>query len=390
LEDLMTFPKAAVIGLGFMGRTHIQALRRLGIEVQGVAGITPEEAQKGAADLAIPHAYDRFDQALADPQVGVIHLCTPNQLHFPQARAALLAGKHVICEKPLALTPQESRELADLAQKTGLVAAVNYNLRFYPLIQEARARIQAGELGQTYLIHGAYLQDWLFLKSDWNWRLEPEQGGDLRVVADIGTHWLDLVTYLTGLRVVSVLAELSTALPTRLRPRGAVETYAGKLGVGEAQDEVPIKTEDVAVLLLRFDNGALGNVTLSQVSAGRKNHFWWEISGSNEGLSWDQENPNHLWIGHRDEPNQILLKDPSLFHPSARALTGFPGGHAEGYPDTFVQAFHQVYGAIRDGRMPETGQFATFADGHAEMLLCQAIQRSAVEKRWVSVSEVGG
>jgi predicted dehydrogenase len=384
----MTVPKAAVIGLGFMGRTHIQALRRLGVEVHGVAGITPREAEQGAADLNIPRAYQNYAEVLADTEVSVIHLCTPNHLHYPQARQALEAGKHVICEKPLALNPVQSRELADLAKKTGLVGAVNYNLRFYPLVQEARARIQAGELGSPYLIHGAYLQDWLFLKTDWNWRLEPDQGGQMRVVADIGTHWLDLVSYMTGQRVVSVLAELATVLPTRLRPHKAVETFAGKLGKAEEADEIQINTEDVAVLLLRFSNGALGNLTLSQVSAGRKNFFWWEISGSKMGMRWDQESPNQMWLGHREEPNQILLKDPALFHPQAQALTGFPGGHAEGYPDTFLQSFRQVYGAVQSGKMPESGQFATFADGHEEMRLCQAIQKSTVEKRWVDLAEV--
>ncbi len=381
----MSFPKVAVIGLGFMGRTHIQALRRLGIEVIGVAGINDDEAKNGARELSIPKWYRNLEEALADPQVQVVHLCTPNHLHFSQAKKALLAGKHVLCEKPLALTPAESGELAALAKQKGLFTAVNYNLRFYPICQEARARIQAGDIGSPYLIHGAYLQDWLFLKSDWNWRLETEQGGDLRVVADIGTHWMDLVTYLTGLKITDVMADFSTVHQTRLQPAGEVETFAGKIEANTSTRETPIKTEDVAVIMFRFDNGALGSVNLSQVSAGRKNYFWFEISGAKTSLRWDQENPNELWIGHRDQPNQLLLKDPSLFHPEVRTLTGFPGGHAEGYPDTFVQVFRQFYTAISTGKMPETGQFATFEDGHHEMLLCQAIQKSAIENRWVSV-----
>jgi predicted dehydrogenase len=386
----MSFPKAAVIGLGFMGRTHIQSLRRLGIEVNGVAGISEDEAQKAAAELSIPKWYKSFDEAIADLDVKVVHLCTPNNLHFQQARKALEAGKHVLCEKPLAMTSAESKVLAELAKKTGLFTAVNYNLRFYPICQEARARIMAGDLGTPYLIHGAYLQDWLFLKTDWNWRLEPEQGGNLRVVADIGTHWMDLVTYLTGLKITSVMADFTTVHRTRLQPEGEVETYAGKIEKNVATKEVPIKTEDAAVILFRFENGALGNVSLSQVSAGRKNYFWFEISGSKSAFRWEQENPNELWIGYRDQPNQVLSKDPSLFHPEVRALTGFPGGHPEGYPDTFVQVFRQFYGAIASGKMPETGKFATFQDGHHEMVLCEAIQRSVVEKRWVKVDEIPG
>lgn len=380
--------KVAVIGLGFMGRTHIQTLRRLGIEVYGVAGISEDEAKNAAAELSIPRWYKNFDEAIVDAQVNVVHLCTPNNLHFNQAKKALLAGKHVLCEKPLAMTMKESAELAKIAREKGLFTAVNYNLRFYPICQEAKARILDGDLGTPYLVHGAYLQDWLFLKTDWNWRLEPEQGGALRVVADIGTHWMDLVTYLTGLKIVEVMAEFSTVHKTRLQPAGEVETYAGKIEKNISITEVPIQTEDVAMILFRFENGALGNVSLSQVSAGRKNMLWFEISGSKSSMRWEQENPNELWIGYREQPNQLLSKDPSLFHAESRALTGFPGGHAEGYPDTFIQVFRQFYSAIRSGKMPETGRFATFEDGHHEMELCEAIHQSAIEKRWVKVSEV--
>jgi predicted dehydrogenase len=381
----VTYPKVAVIGLGFMGRTHIQSLRRLGVEVYGVAGVNADEARNAAAEMAIPHWYQTVDEALADPQVQAVHLCTPNHLHYLHAKQALEAGKHVLCEKPLALNAKESGELAGLAQAKGLVTAVNYNLRFYPLCQEARARIADGDLGAPYLIHGAYLQDWLFLKTDWNWRLEPEHGGDLRAVGDIGTHWMDLVTYLTGLKITAVMADFATVHPTRLKPAGPVETYAGKIAQNTSDTEVPIRTEDVAVILFRFDNGALGTLSLSQVSAGRKNNLWFEISGAKSAMHWEQENPNELWLGYRDQPNQLLSKDPSLFHPQARALTGFPGGHAEGYPDTFVQVFRQFYGAIASGQMPATGQFATFEDGHHEMLLCEAIKRSARTGAWVSV-----
>ncbi len=384
----MNYPKVAVIGLGFMGRTHIQALRRLGIEVFGVAGISAEEAITAARDLSISKAYSSFDEAIADKEVKVVHLCTPNNLHFIQAKKALEAGKHVFCEKPLALSSKESKELAELAEKKGLVGAVNYNLRFYPICQEAKARVQDGDLGVPYLIHGAYLQDWLFYKSDWNWRLENEQGGDLRVVADIGTHWMDLVTYITGLKITSVMAEFSIVHPKRLKPGGEVETFAGKIEANNSSTEVTINTEDTAVIMFRFDNGAIGSVNLSQVSAGRKNHLWFEISGSKSAMRWEQESPNELWIGKRESANELLLKDPSLFHPEVRKLTGFPGGHAEGYPDTFVQVFSQFYTAIMTKTMPEAGKFATFSDGHHEMILCQAIQISAKEKRWVNVDEV--
>ena len=384
----MSYPRVAVIGLGFMGRTHIQALRRLGIKVHAVAGINEDEARRVAAELSIDKWYPDFSSAIADSEVEVVHLCTPNNLHYEHAKAALLAGKHVLCEKPLALTVDQSHELAEIARKKGLISAVNYNLRFYPLCQEAKARVISGELGEPYFITGGYLQDWLFLKTDWNWRLEPEQGGDLRVVADIGTHWMDLVTYITGLKVKAVMADFSIIHTTRLQPRGEVETFAGKIEKNLSTNEVPIKTEDVAAILFRFDNGALGSVSLSQVSAGRKNFLWFELCGAKSAFHWEQETPNEMWIGYRDQPNQLLVKDPSLFHDGPRAFAGFPGGHAEGYPDTFLQVFRQFYKAVETGKMPEDGRFATFEDGHHELVLCEAIKLSATQKRWVSVDEI--
>lgn len=384
----MNNPKVAVIGLGFMGRTHIQTLRRLGMEVHGVAGASAAEAQGGAEELNIPRAYRSFEEAVCDPEIQAVHLCTPNHLHYPQAKQAIEAGKHVLCEKPLAMSPLESGELAQLAQAKGVITAVNYNLRFYPICQETRARIAAGDLGNPYLIQGGYLQDWLFLKTDWNWRLQPEQGGHLRVVGDIGTHWMDLITYLTGLKITEVMASAETVHPTRMQPAGEVETFAGKIAPNDSQQETPIHTEDAAILQYRFNNGALGSAVFSQVSAGRKNYLWFEINGSKSSLRWDQENPNALWVGHREDPNQVLIKDPALFHTEARALTGFPGGHAEGYPDTFLQAFRQFYGAIQSGVMPESGRFATFADGHEEMRLIEAIWRSVQGNRWVRLAEI--
>jgi len=384
----MTQLKSAVVGCGFMGRTHIEGLRRIGIEVHGVLGCDREESQKTSSQLSIPRFYEDLAELLADPEVQVVHLCTPNNLHFSQAKAALLAGKHVICEKPLALTPAETQELAGLARSTGLCTAVNYNLRFYPICQEVRARIQGGELGEAFLIHGGYLQDWLIKETDWNWRLEAEKGGKLRVVGDIGTHWMDLLTYLTGIQIQAVMANIRTVYPQRSRPRGEVETFAGKILQDSDYEKVTVDTEDAAVILVKFENGAIGTMTLSQVSAGRKNYFWWEINGSRCSMRWDQEDPNSLWMGFRDGPNQVLVKDPSLFHPEARALTGFPGGHAEGYPDTFAQFFKQFYAAVESGRLPDSGRFATFEDGHHEMVICQAIFQSAQENRWVDVAEV--
>jgi predicted dehydrogenase len=358
----------------------------LGVEVVGLLGSTLEKGQAAAKSLSVLHAYGHFDELAADSSVDVVHICTPNYLHYPMAKAALEAGKHVVCEKPLVVNSLESAELVRLVRETGLVAAVNYNLRYYPLCHEARARVQAGEIGQVRLVHGGYLQDWLFLPTDWNWRLDPALGGELRAVADIGTHWMDMVTWLTGLQVNTVMADLATFIPTRLKPRQPVDTFAGKMLTPEEIEEVQVQTEDYAAILFAFEGGARGVLLLSQVSAGRKNHFWWELSGSKASLSWDQERPNELWIGHRDRPNELIIKDPALMHADVRALAGYPGGHAEGYPDTFLQLYKAVYNYIAGGDFSQPPTFPTFEDGHHHMVLCEAIQQSAREGCWVEVS----
>ena len=377
--------RTAIAGVGFVGRAHIEALRRLGVEVAGLLDITPEKGRAAAQGLGVPLSYGNFDELVADQTVDVVHICTPNHLHYSMAKAALKAGKHVVCEKPLAANSRQSLELVRLAQETGLVTAVNYNLRYYPLCHEARARVQAGEIGQVRLVHGGYLQDWLFLPTDWNWRLDPTLGGELRAVADIGTHWLDMVTWLTGLQVTAVMADLATFIPTRLKPRQPVDTFAGKMLTPEEVEEVQVQTEDYAAILLRFEGRARGVLTVSQISAGRKNHFWWELSGSRASLGWDQEHPNELWIGYRDRPNEFLIKDPALMHPDVRPLASYPGGHAEGYPDTFFQLQKAVYSYIACGDFSRPPSFPTFEDGYHHMVSCEAIQQSAHEGRWVEV-----
>jgi predicted dehydrogenase len=381
----MFVPHAAIAGLGFMGPTHIQLLRRLGIPIAGILGIDRDEGEAVAKRMGISRIFQDYTELSESPEVDVVHICTPNYLHFPMAKAALAAGKHVICEKPLATNSQESAELVSLASEKELTAIVNYNLRFYPLCQEARARIKEGEAGEIRLIHGAYLQDWLLLPTDWNWRLDPVLGGQLRAVADIGTHWIDMVTHLTGLRVSAVLADLATFISTRYKPMQEVSTFVGKLETSNDYKPVPITTEDVATILLQFENGARGCLTISQISPGRKNYLWWEISGSKCSIRWDQENPNELWLGFREKPNQLLIKDPSLMHSTARPFAAFPGGHAEGYPDTHYQLFKQVYDAIQYGGSVDPSIIPTFETGHNELLLCDAIQLSTQERRWVDV-----
>jgi predicted dehydrogenase len=374
-----------VAGTGFIGPAHIEGLRRNGIQVLGLAEETEEKARQKAAELGIPRCFASLEELLADPAIDVVHIATPNHLHFPHARAALMAGKHVVCEKPLALTSKESGELVRLAAEKKLVNVVNFNIRMYPLAQQARSMVQSGELGDLFIIQGSYLQDWLLYPTDWNWRLDPGLGGSLRAVGDIGSHWLDLLTFISGSHVDEVYADFKTFHPTRRKPAKPLETYTGKMLQPSDYVDQTISTEDYASVLLHYENGTRGVLTVSQVSAGRKNRLLYEIDGSKSSLSWDSEKPNELWIGHRTAPNQTLMKDPSLLSPEARAVASYPGGHNEGFPDTFKQLYAKVYEYILAGDYTRAPDFPTFADGHYEMQLCEAIERSARDKAWAKV-----
>jgi predicted dehydrogenase len=378
---------AAVVGTGFIGPVHAEALKRAGVHVRGILGSTPEKSRAAAELLRLEVAYETYDALIADPAVQAVHITTPNKDHLDMTRRALAAGKHVICEKPLAMSSQESAELVALAKANPkLVTAVNYNIRFYPLIHHARDLVQSGELGEVYAVRGGYIQDWLLFDTDWNWRLVPEDGGDLRAIGDIGTHWMDLVGFVTGLKVESLLADLATFVPKRKKPRQAVATFKGKEQGGPAEyDLVDIHTEDWGSVLFRYAGGARGSMNVSQVSAGRKNMLSFEVSGSKASLAWNSENPNELWLGYRDRPNGLLIKDPSLMSDSARAYTSQPGGHAEGFPDTFKQLYRAVYGYIEQGDFNTPKPFPTFEDGHDELVLCEAIASSHTKRQWTDV-----
>jgi predicted dehydrogenase len=376
---------AAVVGTGFIGQVHLEAIRRLGVDVAGIVGSSAEKAADVAARWNVRHAYESYEAMLADPTVNVVHITSPNDRHYDQALAALLAGKHVVCEKPLAMTSEETRHLADTAAKTGLVAAVNFNIRFYPQVHEMRDRVQRGDAGRPYLVTGSYLQDWLLYDTDWNWRVQGERGGQLRVVGDVGAHWLDLASFVTGQRITEVFAELSTVIPVRKRPLGEVQTFSST--ASGPSEEYPISSEDLAAILLRFEGGALGVLAVSQVSAGRKNAVAIEVSGATYSLAWRGEAPQELWIGHRDKPNEVLLSDPSLFSEGAAAVASLPGGHIEGFENGFKAMYAAVYADIVSGNRPERPAYATFADGHYEALLIEAIGRSSKEGRWVPVHD---
>ena len=374
-----------IVGTGFIGPAHLEALRRNNLNVVGLAEATTELAAEKADLLGIKKAYDSFEAMLADPDIHVVHIATPNCLHYPHAKATLEAGKHVVCEKPLSMNSQESADLVRVAKGAGLVNVINFNIRFYPMVQQARQMVRNGEIGDVFILQGSYLQDWLLLETDWNWRLEPELGGTLRAIGDIGSHWLDLLTFITGLKVKEVFADFKTFHPVRKKPLKPLETFTGKILTPEDYEDKPIFTEDYASVLLHYENDVRGILTVSQVSSGRKNRISFEINGSNSSLVWNGERPNELWIGHRTEPNQVLMKDPSLLSPEALATASYPGGHNEGFPDTFKQLYNKVYNYILAGDYTAEPDFPTFADGHYEQVLCEAIERSSQEGKWIEV-----
>src|SRR5256885_2968612 len=374
----------AIIGLGFVGRAHLESLRRLGIPVKGGMLSTAERGSSAAKSLGLKKSYASLAELAADKEITCVHICSPNHVHFEQASALLRAGKHVLCEKPLAMDSRESQTLKGIEKETGFVGGVAHNLRYYPLCEEARALVKSGAIGKPLLVHGKFHQDWLTYPTDWNWRLESKLGGELRAVSDIGTHWLDLIQWITGQKVEELCADLATIVPVRHKPRGHVESFSSAKDV--ATDEMPIETDDYASVLVHLDHGAKGVFTVSQVSAGRKCKLHFEINGTEGSLGWNAEEPNTLWIGRRNQANEILIKDPSLLSPAASPYAAYPGGHAEGYPDTFVQLFHDFYNYLDAGDFKAPRKFPTFSTGHDELILCEAIQKSAQGRAWTKIA----
>ncbi|WCK53193.1 Gfo/Idh/MocA family oxidoreductase [Aneurinibacillus sp. Ricciae_BoGa-3] len=380
--------KVGVIGTGFIGPTHIEAVRRLGfVEVVALAAHGQESADRKAAELHIPKAYGDYRDMLRDSDIDVVHNCAPNHLHFTMNKEIILAGKHVLSEKPLAMSSEESAELLALAKKHGVVHGVNFNYRQYPIVNQLAAMIKREELGKVNLVHGSYLQDWLLYDTDFNWRLDPKAGGKTRAIADIGSHWCDTVQYVTGNKIVEVFADLATVIPVRKKPKQNGSTFGSQEAAEGSYEEVKINTEDYASVLLRFEDGTRGVFTVSQVSAGRKNRLSFEIDCSKSSAFWNQEEPEKLWIGHRDKSNELLLADPALFAPEARSSIHHPGGHNEGWPDGMKNMMLNFYSFIREGKDPlkDTPHFATFEDGHRSMCIIDAILESHQTGKWAKV-----
>ncbi len=364
-----------------MGRVHTEALRRLGnIEVAGVAGSSTERARRFADEVSIERATGDYRDLLADPQIDAVHICSPNSLHYEQTMAALRAGKHVLCEKPLASSVEEGRVMLELARRQGLAHCTLYNVRSYPLVQQMRQMRLSGDFGDIRFVQGTYSQDWLFHDTDWNWRIES---GKSRTFGDIGTHWCDLAEHVTGLEISSVCADMETFIQKRKRPKGPVETFQGEDLHPEEYTEVPIDTEDFVSLMFEMGAAARGSMTASQISAGRKNRIFLEVYGSKCSAAWNGERPDELWIGHRDRPNEILIKDAALFEKQARSFADLPGGHSEGYDDTFKQTFRRFYRRVADPQAPV--EYPTFEDGVRQLQILDAVVESSRKRGWQEI-----
>jgi predicted dehydrogenase len=374
--------RTAIFGTGFMGRVHLEAVRRVeSVEAAAIVGRNEEAALRLGDAFSVPAITDYRD-ILRDPAIDAVHICTPNAQHFSMAKDALEAGKHVICEKPLTTTVAEAEELVALAARQGSRNCVCHNLRYYPMVQQMRRLREAGDLGEILVAQGTYSQDWLLYDTDWNWRIDAKSAGPSRCMADIGSHWFDMAEHITGLRVTSLCADLQTFHPTRKKPKHSVETFANKLMGPEDYIETPVDTEDFGAVLFRMGERTRGCVTASQVSAGRKNRLSIEIYGTRSSVAWDQERPDELWVGHRDVGNEIFVKDPSLLKPGARSYADLPGGHSEGYNDTFKQVFRRFYASIRTPGSPEYPQFV---DGLRQLTILDSVIESHRKRGWMGV-----
>jgi len=378
--------RTAIFGTGFMGRVHLEAGRRTeGVEVAAVVGRNEDAARRLATGFFVPSTNTDYREVLRDKNIEAVHICTPNAQHFSMAKDALESGKHVLCEKPLTTSVAESEELVALASRQGLRNCVCHNLRYYPVVQQMRRLREAGELGEILVVQGTYSQDWLLYDTDWNWRVDSKAGGPSRCMADIGSHWFDLAEHLTGLRVTSLSADLQTFHRVRKQPKHSVETFANKMMGPKDYVETPVDTEDFGSVVFQMGNRTRGSMTASQVSAGRKNNFRMEIYGSKASVAWDQERPDELWVGHRDTGNAVFVKDPSLLLPGARSYADLPGGHSEGYDDTFKQLFRRFYASIASSGTPEYPQFV---DGSRQLKILNSVLESHRTRRWVDVPPV--
>jgi predicted dehydrogenase len=353
---------AGFVGGGFMAAVHSRASRTARARLVGLASSTAARARTSADLLGVERSYGTVDELLADDSVEVVHICTPNALHAEQALAVVRAGKHVICEKPLATTSADAQKLVEAVAVAGVVATVPFVYRFHPMVREARARFQDGEAGRLLSIQGSYLQDWLLDSSDDNWRVDAGAGGPSRAFADIGSHLVDLVEFVTGDRIARIAATKRTYFTDRAQ-------------------HASVLTEDAAAVVLETGGGAIGSLLVSQVAPGRKNRLHLEIAGTAESIAFDQENPESLWLGRR-KGSEAIPRDADQLHPDAARLSIVPAGHPQGYQDAFNAFIADSYAAIR-GASPEG--LPRFSDGLRAVQITEAVLVAATEARWVDV-----
>lgn len=376
-----------IIGTGFSAKAHIEAIRRIpNLQVVAIAASSLEKAKEVAKEYGIPKAYGHASELIQDSEVIAVHNCTPNYLHYEINHEVLMAGKHILSEKPLGMSSEQTKALAQLAQTSAGVSGVAFNYRHYPLIAEIKHHLSMQTYGKVNLVYGGFLQDWLLRNTDYNWRLEPKYNGASRALADIGSHWCDTVQYILGKRIVKVFADLKTVHAKRLKQKEKAnlsETYSDA-----SYEEIPMETEDYGSVLVHFEDGIQGVFTISQVSAGRKNKLFFEIAAEEGTLAWNQEQPHSLWIGRRDQANQELFADPRLLNESAAALAHYPGGHQEGWPDALKNMLIDFYSTIRNKSVNEpsyTRSFADFEEGHQNMRIIDAILESHRTEQWVKI-----
>jgi predicted dehydrogenase len=369
-----------LVGAGFAGPQHIDAVRRLGfVDIVAIAASSQESGRRKAEALGVQKGYGSYQALLDDPDVQVVHNATPNYLHYEVTSAALAKGKHVVSDKPLAMSAAQAKRLVNEAKRAGVVAAVTFNYRGNPLVQQARLAIARGDIGRPHFVHGYYLQDWLLKDTDFSWRLEPEKGGASSALGDIGSHWCDLAQHVTGLRITHVLGDIATVVKQRKKPRASREAF--QPGDDEGGERVDIRVEDLASVLVRFENGARGCFSVGQVCGGHKNDLVLEVCGAKASLKWEQEAQNELWVGHRDNANEVLQKDPALLDPDVRRYSHLPGGHQEAWADAFCNVMREIYRCIAEGPPHPTPSpvVASFEDGFRANRIVDAILESAAD-----------
>ncbi len=378
--------RVGLIGTGYIGKVHLEALSRIGdVRVLSVTDTNKKMAEESAALYGIPSIANDSNEIIQNPEIDVIHNCTPNKYHHNITKEALLAGKQVLSEKPLSISLADAEELVDLAVRKKAITGVHFCYRYYPVVQEMASRIRNNSLGDVRLVTGTWFQDWLSKDTDYSWRLDKSESGDSNITADLGSHWFDLIQFVTGLKVKEVMGDMKTIIPVRKRPKRQVLAFEKAADL--EYDEVQMELEEYSAVLFRLSNDAPGSFTTSQVCNGRKSDTEFQIYGKENSLAWNHNKSNELWIGHRDKPNETLIESPLLQQKDTQKYATLPAGHPLGYHDAVLNMFKDYYQAVENNTSDEGSDRPTFRTGYDEMKILDAIVRSVKEKSWITVDE---